>query len=396
MRCRRCRSEIEEWANYCRFCGTPVPRRTILRRRWTTYGVAVGLGVALAATAAGLAWRGRPRSSLPVAPTALSSAALPTIIRRDLPAVVSVTAETPQGAEEGSGFVYDRRGDILTNAHVVAGASQVWVGTSNGRRYPATLIGENATRDLAALRVPALSSTSPLPLADSSQVQLGDRVVAFGSPLGLRNTVTEGTISGLHRSFSIPPAVYRDLFQISAPVAPGNSGGPLVLAANGAVVGIDTAGVVNLSGNIGFAIPINQAKPLVAAWANAPNAASSSDDLASESKALLTQFYQAINARQYAKAWGLLGHRWQHDLPYSAFAAGFQDTVRDSLSQVAVVHADAKSVTLSFQLVAESQAPSGQAQFTTYRMQYQFGLEQGRLVIQSGKAIARSSPAAQP
>lgn len=395
MRCRRCRSEIEEWANYCRFCGTPVPRRPNFRRRWPAYAMVLGLAV-LAATVAGLAWRKHPQSPLPVAPTALSTQPLPAIIQRDLPAVVSVTADTAQGADQGSGFVYDRRGDILTNAHVVSGASQIWVGTSNGRRYPATLLGENPTQDLAALRVPALASIRPLPLADSSQVELGDSVVAFGSPLGLRNTVTEGTISGLHRNFSIPPAVYRDLLQISAPVAPGNSGGPLVLAASGAVVGIETAGVVNLSGNIGFAIPINQAKPLAAAWASASNAAASSEGLVAESEALLTRFYQAINARQYAQAWGMLGQRWRHDLPYPAFAAGFQHTVQDSLSQVAVVHADAKTVLLGFQLVAQSQTPSGQAQVTTYRMQYQFGLEQGRLVILSGKAVAQSPPTFQP
>lgn len=298
VRCRRCRSEIEEWANYCRFCGTPVARRLKFGQRWATYGVALGGVAALAAAAAAVTWRSHPRSSLPVAPTALSAAALPTIIQRDLPAVVSVMAKTAQGEDQGSGFVYDRQGDILTNAHVVEGADQIWVGTSNGRRYPATLIGEDATQDLAALRVPALSAINPLPLADSSQVQLGDRVVAFGSPLGLRNTVTEGTISGLNRSFSIPPAVYRDLLQISAPLAPGNSGGPLVLAATGAVVGIETAGVVNLSGNIGFAIPINQAKGLAAAWAQATDAAAPSASLGDESKALLDGFYQAINARQ--------------------------------------------------------------------------------------------------
>ncbi|MBX5467913.1 MAG: S1C family serine protease [Firmicutes bacterium] len=318
---------------------------------------------------------------------------LPALVERELGSVVSVEAVAADGSDQGSGFIYDRRGDILTNAHVVAGAEQVWVRTAQGQRYAAQVIGEDPTRDVAALRVAALSHVPPLALADSQTVALGDAVVAFGSPLGLKNTVTEGNISGLDRNFAIAPAVYRGVFQISAPIAPGNSGGPLVLAANGEVVGIETAAVVNVGGNIGFAIPIDQVKALAEAWAAHPEPPPSpAQALATASQNLVRQFYQDLNRRQYAQAWSLLGSAWRTSTPLSVFAAGYANTVQDQVSAVKAVHVSAQSAVVTANLVAKARVAGGALAVTRYRLRYQVGWEGGHLAILSGQGTVIPGP----
>lgn len=204
-------------------------------------------------------------------PTAKSSSSITesSIIASTMASVVEVEATNGSGEDLGSGFVFDQHGDILTNDHVVSGAISVTVKTETGQTYSATIIGADPTLDVAVLRVNGLN-LAPLPVDATYQGSLGDNVLAFGSPLGLANTVTTGIISGLDRNFTIHGVNYQSMFQISAPIAPGNSGGPLVLASDGEVVGMDTAGVDTVSGNIGFAIPISRAYPSALIWAAHP------------------------------------------------------------------------------------------------------------------------------
>src|SRR5262249_1446009 len=140
-----------------------------------------------------------------------SSLSVGQIYKQDAPSVVQITVTT-QGSgsgffgqsgsatAQGSGFVYDNQGDIVTDQHVVDGASSISVRFSNGAPYKATLVGSDASSDLAVIRVNAPSSLlHPLALADSGTVQVGDEVVAIGSPFGLQGTITSGIVSALHR-----------------------------------------------------------------------------------------------------------------------------------------------------------------------------------------------------
>jgi putative serine protease PepD len=179
-----------------------------------------------------------------------------TVIDRVAPSVVQIS--TPQGL--GSGVVFDSSGDVVTNAHVVAGGGPLQVTDSRGHAYHATLVGSFAADDLAVVRAQA----APLrgaSFAGSGALQVGDIVLAIGNPLGLRSSVTEGIVSALGRTVDEPTgAVLPNVIQTSAPINPGNSGGALV-DLRGEVVGIPTLAATDpeLGGGpapgIGFAIP---------------------------------------------------------------------------------------------------------------------------------------------
>ena len=162
---------------------------------------------------------------------------------------------------EGSGIVIDNNGNILTNNHVVDGATSVTVKFSNGKTASAKVLGTDAINDLAVINVDAanVSGITPLTLGNSDDVQVGQMAIAIGNPYGYDNTVTVGVISGLNRS--IGGSGYSGMIQTDAALNPGNSGGPL-LDASGSVIGINTAIESTSTGakGIGFAIPSNVAK----------------------------------------------------------------------------------------------------------------------------------------
>jgi len=161
----------------------------------------------------------------------------------------------------GSGIVFDSKGDIVTNFHVVRGASSFTVTTSNGKRYSAKLVGTFEPDDLAVVRVSG-ASLRPAQFADSSKLQVGDIAIAIGNPLGLRSSVTEGIVSAFRVGVAEGNGVALPLMiQTSAPINPGNSGGALV-DLEGRVIGIPTLAATDpeLGGSapgIGFAIPSN-------------------------------------------------------------------------------------------------------------------------------------------
>jgi len=163
---------------------------------------------------------------------------------------------------QGSGFIIDRRGYILTNNHVVAKAQKLTVTTAKGKKIDATLVGRDPRSDLAVIRIPPGDVEAVATLGDSDKLRPGQKAIAIGNPFGLSHTLTTGIISALHRSIRTEEGnEIEDLIQTDAAINPGNSGGPL-LDSNGDVIGINTA-IFSLSGGyqgIGFAIPINLAK----------------------------------------------------------------------------------------------------------------------------------------
>lgn len=162
---------------------------------------------------------------------------------------------------QGSGFIVDETGIILTNAHVVDGADQVTVTLPDGRSFQGEVKGTDSPSDLAVVKITG-SDLPVAPLGNSDQSQVGDWAIAVGNPLGLDNTVTLGIISTLNRSSSQVgiPDKRLDFIQTDVAINPGNSGGPL-LNQKGEVIGINTAIRAEAEG-IGFAIPINQAKEI--------------------------------------------------------------------------------------------------------------------------------------
>ena len=166
---------------------------------------------------------------------------------------------------EGTGFVYDAKGDIVTNQHVVDGASTVRVKFSDGSTYSATVVGSDSATDIAVLHVNAPSSKlKPLTLGDSSKVQVGDGVVAIGNPFGLDGTVTSGIVSAVGREISSPDDTpIEGAIQTDAAINHGNSGGPL-LDLRGDVIGITSQIQSEGGGNdgVGFAVPSNTVKSI--------------------------------------------------------------------------------------------------------------------------------------
>jgi putative serine protease PepD len=186
-----------------------------------------------------------------------------------LPSVVSIEVQSGRRRGTGSGFVFDAAGHVLTNNHVVASADRLVVVLSTGRRLGAEVVGTDPANDLAVLRVRDLpKDVRPLELGESSDVRVGDNVLAVGSPLGLAGTVTYGIISAVDREVELGGAGQQiPALQTDASINPGNSGGPLV-DLRGRVVGVNTAiatlggpgsGEQGQSTGIGFAIPIDRA-----------------------------------------------------------------------------------------------------------------------------------------
>src|SRR3954469_2374493 len=246
----------------------------------TSFGSAVGGGlvvlvVGVVLIKAGAVDTNNDNSSSPViAPAALARPASSSskgltvhdIYQRDAQGVAFIRSQIVQRTQSvfgfpqqqqstatGSGFLIDNDGHILTNAHVVQGAKRVDVQLGDGATQQAQIVGTDPSTDIALLKVDDTEGVNPLPLGDSTKVEVGDPVVAIGNPFGLDRTVTTGIVSALQRQIQAPNGFsISDVIQTDAAINPGNSGGPLIDGA-GQVIGInsqiETAGG---SGNVGI------------------------------------------------------------------------------------------------------------------------------------------------
>jgi S1-C subfamily serine protease len=194
------------------------------------------------------------------------------VYRKNIGAVVNVTSKVQaydffyglySQEGQGSGFVIDKEGHILTNYHVIADAREVWVTLHNRKKYKATIVGTDRSHDLAVLQIKA-TDPQPMILGDSTNLQVGQKVYAIGNPFGLAGTLTRGIVSSIRQVQEPDGMIIEEAIQTDAAINPGNSGGPL-LNWHGEVIGINTmiASSVGQSAGIGFAIPINTAKAVV-------------------------------------------------------------------------------------------------------------------------------------
>ncbi len=195
------------------------------------------------------------------------------VYKRVLPSVVNITStamtfnffygQVPQQGQ-GSGFILDRAGHVLTNFHVIADANRIEVMLSDKHQYKATIVASDKVHDLALLQINA-PNLQPVTLADSTNLAVGQKVYAIGNPFGLNGTMTRGIISSIRSIKGPEGSPIEDAIQTDAAINPGNSGGPL-LNSRGEVIGINTliaSNGVEQSSGIGFAIPINTAKAVL-------------------------------------------------------------------------------------------------------------------------------------
>ena len=194
------------------------------------------------------------------------------VYRKNIASVVNITSRAmaydffyglvPQEGQ-GTGFIIDKAGHILTNYHVIADAREVWVTLHNRKKYRATIVGTDRSHDLAIVQIKA-TDLVPMTLGDSTNLQVGQKVYAIGNPFGLSGTLTRGIVSSIRQVEEPDGMVIEEAIQTDAAINPGNSGGPL-LNWHGEVIGINTmiASNVGQSAGIGFAIPINTAKAVL-------------------------------------------------------------------------------------------------------------------------------------
>jgi len=194
------------------------------------------------------------------------------VYRKNISSVVNITSRVmaydffyglvPQDGQ-GTGFIIDKDGHVLTNYHVIQDAREVWVTLHDRKKYRATIVGTDRSHDLAIIQIKA-PELVPMTLGDSTNLQVGQKVYAIGNPFGLSGTLTRGIVSSIRQVEEPDGMVIEEAIQTDAAINPGNSGGPL-LNWHGEVIGINTmiASNVGQSAGIGFAIPINTAKAVL-------------------------------------------------------------------------------------------------------------------------------------
>lgn len=177
------------------------------------------------------------------------------------------TIHTPYG--QGSGFLYNDKGIVVTNAHVVEGSTDVIVTTMRETEHTGKVIGYSNEIDVAIIKVTDFVGRKPSQIEYKNKSLVGEEVIALGSPLGYQNTATMGYITGIDRNFNIDNFIYSNLYQTSAPIAPGSSGGPLVSQKSEKIIAINSAKDTR-DASIGFSIPIYTVHSLIESWIKQP------------------------------------------------------------------------------------------------------------------------------
>ncbi|HLR75481.1 MAG TPA: trypsin-like peptidase domain-containing protein [Virgibacillus sp.] len=255
---------------------------------------------------------------------------LKTIMHETEKNVVQIEAISEDTSLTGSGFLYNNKGDIITNAHVIKDADVIYVRTANAHIYSAAVVGIGDETDIAVIRVPQLSGQPYLSIETENTPEVGDEVIALGSPHGFQNTVTLGIISGSERNFSVDGFDYENVYQISAQITHGNSGGPLINRKSGKVIGINSVGTED--GTIGFSIPILEVFEQIEQWSHETSNdelkfASTddiihqidSDQLQEDAMYLIDYFFEGIIMRDYVSSYTLLGSQLHSTMSYADF-----------------------------------------------------------------------------
>lgn len=293
---------------------------------------------------------------------------LKTIIHNTEKNVMLIEGQNDDETITGSGFLYNKDGDIITNAHVVEDADIIYVRTANAETYPGAVVGVGEDTDIAVIRVPELSGKTYLSVDKNNEAEIGDEVIALGSPHGFQNTVTLGIISGTERDLTAEGFDYNNAYQISNEITHGNSGGPLINRDTGQVVGINSVGTED--GTIGFSIPIQEVISQVEEWseetenddlefASPEGTAGETDEeqLTEDAEYLIDYFFENITIRDYVGAYTLLGSDVQSDISYTDFREEYIHTVDLEYSGLDKDEANENRVKITTDVTIQSNAP---------------------------------------
>lgn len=272
MRCRKCLLPIEQDAKFCPRCGE--------KQRKIHLAIVVFIAVISIAFGSFLTFK-TAQNLIPLAyeffnehqaafheevpENDIHKQSTGEFIKKAQKTVYTIYTEYNQG----SGFLYDEAGYVVTNAHVVEGSLNPIVKTYNGIEYEGRLVGYSNEIDVALIYVPQLKGTEPFPQEKERNSEVGIEVAALGTPLGQENTATFGYLTGVNRTFHLPPHQFNNVYQISAPIEPGNSGGPLLSLEDGKIIAINAAKRMDVD-HIAFSIPLKQVVPLVDEWLHHP------------------------------------------------------------------------------------------------------------------------------
>ncbi|WP_047982173.1 S1C family serine protease [Ornithinibacillus contaminans] len=318
---------------------------------------------------------------------------LKTIVHEAEKNVVQIEAKNEDETLTGSGFLYNEKGDIITNAHVVKDAETIYVRTANARFYPAAVIGIGDNTDVAVIRVPQLAGLTGLSIDRETMAEIGDEVIALGSPHGFQNTVTLGIISGTEREFTVDGFDYHNNYQISAQITHGNSGGPLINRATGKVIGINSVGTDD--GTLGFSIPIIDVIATIETWSNeAQNdqlTYTSTEDLLStidskqfmqDAEYVMEYFLDSIIIRDYVGAYSLLGDSYQSSTSYSSFREGYIQIVdMEYAAETTEIIDENHASVIADVTITKNQLDEEEQIKETVRYQFTIGYENDQLKI---------------
>ncbi|MDC3416556.1 S1C family serine protease [Aquibacillus salsiterrae] len=343
-------------------------------------------------------WKETPitiKNTLAMEATTEKNKDLQTIIHESQKNVVQIEATGQFSQKIGSGFLYNDKGDIITNAHVIEEADSITVKLANAKTYPAALVGSSKKNDVAVIRVPELSSQPPVDIDAQYNVELGNDIIALGSPLGFQNSVSLGIISGTDRTFNIDDYDYSDVYQISASIIQGNSGGPLIDRATGKVIAINAAG--SEEGSIGFSIPISSVIEQVNKWSkeadskdliydtSSPNKINPKE-MKSDASYIANYFFDSLAIRDYLNAYALLGSDWQTKTNYQAFRQDYLYFVDLKVEEQSNTFNDkTKQVDLVYNVQTKVKKPNQEIKVEIYTFEFLIGKENDQLKILNGE-----------
>ncbi|GIO25988.1 S1C family serine protease [Ornithinibacillus bavariensis] len=307
--------------------------------------------------------------------------------------VVQIEAKGEQQTLTGSGFLYNDQGDIITNAHVIKDAETIYIRTANARTYPAAVIGIGDRNDVAVLRVPQLAGENVLEIEKDNLAEIGDEVIALGSPHGFQNTVTLGIISGTSRNFTLDGFDYKNVYQISAQITHGNSGGPLINRNTGRIIGINSVGTED--GTLGFSIPIVDVIKEIETWSNEARndqlTFTNTEDIINsidqkqflqDANYVVEYFLDSIIIRDYVAAYSLLGDSILSTTSYTDFREDYIQVVNVKYTPEDPTMTDESHVSIRVDIELTKNQPN-EEELLKKNVHYQFtvGYENDQLKI---------------
>ncbi|SDB86985.1 Trypsin-like peptidase domain-containing protein [Pelagirhabdus alkalitolerans] len=311
------------------------------------------------------------------------------IIHEVQKSVVQLNVSTPYTDRVGSGFIYNSRGDIITNAHVIEDAESINVTLTNTETYPAAIVKVGEEKDIAVIRVPQLMNHQPIQLEENEHLVPGEEIIAVGSPLGFQNTVTLGIISGIDRSFEIDEFNYENVYQISANITHGNSGGPLIDRRTGRVIGVNSAGIEE--SDIGFSIPIPAIIEDVKNWSSTTSndeltfpseirpTTTNQEALVEDAQYLIEYFAESITMNDYLNAYALLGSDKQNNTDYPSFRSRYLDILTFDIIELTEDETSSHTVTINASIELNKTNETNQTEVVDYT--FTVGYENDQLRI---------------